>query len=201
MSELVVVFAKAPVAGKVKTRLCPPLSPEQACAVYRRLARGAWRQARASGAETEACLDAGSAAWLGPRARATRQGGGDLGARMSRAFARAFRGGAERVVLVGTDCPGMSARDLRIALSRLKRRDLVLGPAADGGYWLVGLRAPRPELFAAMPWSTPGVLKLTLARARKSGLTVHLLRTRRDVDTAADLHRCRIPVDGRSRAR
>lgn len=195
MSERVVVFAKAPVPGKVKTRLCPPLSPEQACAVYRRLARAAWRQVRACGAPAVVALDGGGgASWLGAAARSRPQGAGDLGARMSRAFARAFRAGAERVVLVGTDCPGLRARDIRRALSVLRRRDLVLGPAADGGYWLVGLRAPQPELFARVPWSTPRVLERTLARARRLRLAVHLLRVRRDVDTAADLRKCRISL-------
>jgi hypothetical protein len=127
-------------------------------------------------------------AWL-PGVRLLAQSGADLGARMADAFARAFARGASRVVLAGTDVPGLARETATAALSALDAADVVLGPAEDGGYYLVGLRAPAPALFSGMEWSTPGVLEETRARARAAGLAVHELAPLADVDTLDDLRR------------
>jgi rSAM/selenodomain-associated transferase 1 len=115
------------------------------------------------------------------------QSGHDLGARMADAFARAFARGARRVAIVGTDVPGVSRATVREALSALEVADVVMGPADDGGYYLIGLRAPWPGLFAGIEWSTPSVREQTLARAAAAGLSVRELARLRDVDTLEDV--------------
>jgi rSAM/selenodomain-associated transferase 1 len=124
--------------------------------------------------------------WL-PGARLLPQAGEDLGARMADAFGRAFRRGATRVALVGTDTPGVTRETVVEALDALDDDDLVLGPAEDGGYYLIALRAERPELFAGIAWGTEAVLASTLARAGDAGLAVRRLKPLRDVDTVSDL--------------
>jgi rSAM/selenodomain-associated transferase 1 len=114
------------------------------------------------------------------------QAGRTLGDRLAAAFAREFATGARHVVIIGSDCPGLDARRLRAAFAALRRRDVVLGPALDGGYYLIGLARPAPRLFRGIAWSTAGVAAQTLRRARALGLRWHLLPPLRDVDTAAD---------------
>jgi rSAM/selenodomain-associated transferase 1 len=116
------------------------------------------------------------------------QPSGDLGLRMAAAFDEAFRRGAARVVLVGTDLPFLAHEDVVGALEALARADVVLGPAPDGGYFLVALRRPHPELFFGITWSTPGVLAATRARAGALGLKTRLLDSQPDLDTLEDLH-------------
>jgi len=110
-----------------------------------------------------------------------------LGARMAQAFAEAFGAGAGQVVIIGTDCPGLSAALLRQAFAQLVHHDLVVGPADDGGYYLLGMNRLRSELFANKAWSTTTVLPDTLADAARLGLRVAQLPTLHDVDSAQDL--------------
>jgi rSAM/selenodomain-associated transferase 1 len=135
--------------------------------------------------------DAGEeiANWVKPWWRVTKQGEGDLTERLRLSFAEAFQRGDEHVLVIGSDCPEVSEADICEGLEALKESDLVLGPATDGGYWLVGLREPRPELFEGIPWSSEKVLEKTLAIAAAAGLKVKLLRTLSDVDTHADWER------------
>ena len=114
------------------------------------------------------------------------QGSGDLGEKLSAAFSDHFHRGADRVVIVGSDSPEMRADDIENAWNHLAAFDLVLGPTHDGGYWLIGLRQPQTALFDGISWSTNKVLKQTVARASKCGLTVHCLRKLDDVDTESD---------------
>jgi uncharacterized protein len=125
-------------------------------------------------------------AWLGPAPGYEAQGEGDLGARMLGAIAGRFAAGAAKVLVIGTDCPDLDPALLATAFAQLDRADAVLGPAADGGYYLVGMKRPIPELFQGIPWSTPATLSATLARAGAAGVSVALLDERRDIDTAAD---------------
>ena len=117
------------------------------------------------------------------------QGDGDLGVRLARAAADAGASG-NPVVIVGTDCPGLTADVLDAAFDALAARDVVLGPALDGGYYLVGLRRFCPDLFVGIPWSTPEVLSLTRRAAERAGLTVTLLGPLGDVDVPGDLPAC-----------
>ena len=124
--------------------------------------------------------------WLRADWTAVPQAAGDLGDRLHAAFTEHFLADAEHVVIIGSDCPTVTATDIEDAWVALAGHDIVLGPALDGGYWLIGLRAPQPALFTAMPWSTEAVFGETMRRAREGGLRVALLRELADVDTEAD---------------
>jgi uncharacterized protein len=184
--DQLVLFLKAPRAGMVKTRLAAALGPERACAAYRVLVDTLVRQlAGIEAVQLRFAPDdaqAEVAAWQQPGWSTAPQGPGDLGLRLSRAFAEAFAHGRERVVVIGSDCPELQGTDVRAAWLALDEADVVLGPARDGGYWLIGLRQPQPELFAGMPWSSERVLEETLARCRARQLKWQLLRELTDVD-------------------
>src|SRR5262249_24760372 len=117
------------------------------------------------------------------------QGPGDLGERLSRAFRDAFASGARRVVVIGSDCPDVTPADIHAAWAALEAHDVVLGPAIDGGYWLIGLQALHEPLFRGVRWSTSTVLTQTLALCHQQGLRVHRLRELSDVDTEEDWRR------------
>jgi len=115
------------------------------------------------------------------------QGGGGLGLRMQRQFALGFAQGYRAIVLVGSDLPRLAAADLQQAFVALQREPLVLGPADDGGYWLIGLQRPAAALFAGIDWGGPQVLAQTLAQARRLALPFSLLDHQADLDRACDL--------------
>lgn len=188
------VFARVPALGRVKSRLAAGVGEPAALAIYHELL--AVTNAAVMAAGVPATVWLADTAGPVPTADETRewathhtqrQPEGDLGARMAAAFAAAFAAGAGRVVIIGTDCPGLRDTHLNQAFALLEANDLVLGPAIDGGYYLLGLRQPRPELFQDKAWSTDSVLADTLADAGRLGLRVALLPTLRDVDNAADL--------------
>lgn len=188
----VLVFVRAPEAGRVKTRLAAEIGAEAALRVYVRLAEHAAAEARASGAAvrvhfTPADAEAAVRGWLGEPAAYLPQAGGDLGERMRAAFEDAFAAGFRRVAVVGSDLPGLSAELLRRALTLLESREAVLGPARDGGYYLLGLRRMVPEPFRGIAWSTDSVFRETVARLRAVGVEPALLEEMADVDVAADL--------------
>lgn len=189
----VVVMAKAPVPGFAKTRLVPALGAAGAARLAARLLDHALAQARAAdlGPLTLCCApDASHPAFVAQAAAGgvvlTRQGEGDLGARMRRAFEQAFTQ-ADRVLLIGTDAPALDAACLRQASLALAQADAVLVPAADGGYALIGLRRLPPRLFEAMPWSTDAVLALTRERLAEAGLRHVELAPLHDIDRPVDL--------------
>ena len=186
------MFVRAPEAGRVKTRLAATLGAEGALRVYRRLAEHTVREARAVDAElrihfTPADREHDVRAWLGDGPRYLAQAEGDLGTRMDTAFRAAFADGAERVVIVGSDLPDLSAALLRRAFEALDQHPAVLGPARDGGYYLLGMRAMIPGVFDGVPWSTDAVLARTLERMRAAGVAPALLPRLADVDEADDL--------------
>jgi len=119
------------------------------------------------------------------------QQGADLGERLENAAAAAFLDGAKRVVIIGTDCPGLDADHLHAALRALQQAEVVLGPAADGGYYLIGLSQHHREFFEGIDWGTERVLQQTLAKARAARCRVHLLPQLADVDHPEDLIECR----------
>lgn len=193
LSHVLLVFVKEPRPGMVKTRLATSLGAERAAAVYRCLADALVRQtAPAAGEYTRvfcfAPSDATAAmqAWL-PGESLLAQHGDDLGARMANAFAEAFRRGARRVAIVGTDAPGVGRALVAEALRSLDDHDVAIGPARDGGYYLLALHQPRPELFQGIAWSTSAVFTSTLERAAVLGLGVRILDVQADVDTIDDL--------------
>jgi rSAM/selenodomain-associated transferase 1 len=189
----ILVFVRAPEAGRVKTRLAASIGAEAALRVYRRLAEHTLREALAvAGAEvrvhfTPADAEAGVHAWLGEGPALLPQADGDLGKRMRDAFARAFADGHRRVVIIGSDLPEMRADLLRRAIVLLDGHDAVVGPARDGGYYLLGLTQLVEGIFAGIAWSTPGVLAATLERLQAAGITPALLEPLADVDEVGDL--------------
>lgn len=191
--DCLLVFVKRPRAGEAKTRLIPQLGAAAAAELYRALAEaeidgtapqpGEYRRLlcfapAASGEELRAWLPGEE--WLPQR-------GADLGERMAAAFEEAFRRGSRRAVLIGSDAPWLSREQVLEALVALETHEVVLVPARDGGYCLIALERPRPELFQGVSWSSPSVLVQTLERARASGLRVRLLQAQADIDTLQDL--------------
>lgn len=125
--------------------------------------------------------------WLGSSIIYQQQSEGDIGCRMASAFQVSFEAGMNRVVLIGTDCPDLNAQLLTQAFQSLEQHDLVLGPAEDGGYYLIGLRRLIPELFMGISWSTAEVLQQTHSIARNLGLAVAYLPLLSDIDRPEDL--------------
>lgn len=124
--------------------------------------------------------------WLREGWTARPQKDGDLGQRLLAAFSEAFAEGSRQVIIIGSDCPSVAPEDIRAAWGALADHDLVLGPAADGGYWLLGMQRLHECLFQRIPWSTGSVLEETVRRATEANLRLHFLRTLRDVDTEED---------------
>jgi rSAM/selenodomain-associated transferase 1 len=191
--DVLLVFVKHPHPGAAKTRLIPALGPENAAALYRVLAEEEIASTRPRGGEyrrlfffapEEASGEVET--WL-PGERILPQLGPDLGARMVAAFAAAFAGGAQRAAIVGTDVPWVTRERVLEAFGALETHDVVLGPAQDGGYYLVALSRHCPALFEGIPWSTPSVLAATAERAGALALSVHHLEPLRDIDTIEDL--------------
>jgi rSAM/selenodomain-associated transferase 1 len=188
--EQLIVFVKAPRPGAVKTRIAQTAGAGQACNIYREMvATVLQRVASIRGTQLRFSPDNAAdeiKSWLRSDWIVTPQGAGDLGERLQRTFADSFAGGAERVVIIGSDCPEVKSGDIRAAWKELKSHDVVIGPAIDGGYWLIGLRTPQPELFRAIAWSSDRVLAQTLTQAKALGLRVQLLRILSDIDTEED---------------
>lgn len=190
----VIVFAKAPRPGEAKTRLTPALGAQGAAELAAGLLDHAVAQALAAD---------GGAVWLfgapdtsdvafqrhAPHVQLAGQGGGDLGARMHRAFELVFAAtpGAAGVLLIGSDAPALDAAMLRAAAAALAGHEAVFVPALDGGYVLVGLRRPQAALFVDMPWSTPQVMALSRQRLGTLALRHAELPPVSDIDVPADL--------------
>ncbi len=180
---------KAPVAGQVKTRLAAEIGDAAALRAYRRLVEhlGAglppeWPvEVHFSPAEAEADMRH----WLGGRALYVPQSPGDLGERLIAAASGAFHRGAAAVFLIGGDCPGLDEATLRTAAAGLAGRDAVLGPAVDGGYYLLGIKAVERTLFEGVSWSTATVADETRARMRRLDWTWMELAEQEDVDDVA----------------
>lgn len=192
------VFVKAPVPGAVKSRLTPVLSPEEAAGLYRAFVGDSLdtvaQWAELSPSHRPFLAYAGH--WRHPDPRWTGFAGpvfpqteGDLGARLADAFARLFESGAHAATVIGSDAPEIGVDRLVEAFQALEEQDAVLGPAADGGYYLLGLRRPAPELFVGIPWSTGEVLSETIARMDRLGLRHKRLEALADIDTPEDLAR------------
>ncbi len=189
MRSAIGLMAKAPIAGQVKTRLCPPLQPEAARQAAIGMLHDAAEQARATGADLW-CVHTGDPALLAPHlpegAALLSQRGEGLAERLAAAQQDLHAAGYDRVLLVGGDCPTADAAYLSTGLASLTHHDVVLGPSVDGGYTLVGSSRPTPTLFD-VTMSTTRVLQHTVARAERDGMTIHLLDRRGDLDTVDDL--------------
>lgn len=194
-SDRLIIFTRYPEPGKAKTRLIPALGAEGAAHLHRHMAEHCLQQARSLQSvrpiELEIRFAGGTPAqmttWLGADLSYQPQGEGDLGDRMARAFQTGFDAGRKSIVLIGTDCPDLDTYLLEQAFRELQQHDLVLGRATDGGYYLIGLRHPVPELFQGIRWSTSEVLAQTVEIAERLGLTIAYLPMLSDVDRPEDL--------------
>lgn len=190
-------MAKAPVVGGVKTRLTPPLTAEQAADLYRALVLDQFEHlSQVADAERYLFFAPANAERLfrelaGADYAYRAQCDGDLGARMEHVFAELGRVGHRNIVLVGSDLPALPLAILAEAFARLaKGRDtIVLGPSQDGGYYLIGMNRPAPEIFADMTWSHDRVLAETMVRLERLGLSYSFLPAWFDVDVAEDFQR------------
>ncbi len=202
-AESLILFAKPPLPGRVKTRLARSLGQEGAARLYACFLRDAAETARAIGEARpgvslvcEWALERGESLedfpltdWLPGAFLHRAQTGADIGARMSAALGRCLAAG-ERAVLIGTDFPDLPHEVLFDAFENLTSKDeprITLGPAADGGYYLIGMSGFFPEMFTGIPWSTSEVLSRTMERAGALGIGISLLPEWRDVDEADDL--------------
>jgi rSAM/selenodomain-associated transferase 1 len=185
----IVIFAKAPVAGRVKTRLIPALGAEGAAALAREMLARTVEEALATGLAVELCGDPDAAAWHEARSglALTAQGEGSLGERLAGAASRVLE--EESLLLIGADCPDLDRRRLGEAAAALDEREAVIYPAQDGGYVLLGLRRFDPSLFEGISWSSAGVAEQTIARIEGLDWSLQLGEALRDVDEPEDLPR------------
>ena len=194
-----VIFAKAPIPGEVKTRLCPPLTPDEAATLHGSFVLDMLERTKLAVTTRQlpfhrylACAPSSDLVFF--KIMEERQGvhlldqvGDDLGQRMHHTFIDLFAKGYKQVIIVGTDVPTLPLSVYQEALAILGRSDVVLGPALDGGYYLIGLTQPAKQLFAEVPWSTDQVLAVTQQQAKTLGLSIGLTTAWRDVDTITDL--------------
>ena len=193
--QKLLIFTRYPEPGQAKTRLIPALGAEGAAALHRQMTEHTMTQVRQLQQTYPVAVEvqftggdrAQMAAWLGLEWAYQAQTGDDLGDRMSRASQMALTTGAEAVIIIGTDCPDLDATLLETAAQAVHHHDLVLGPACDGGYYLIGFSRLIPALFQPIPWSTAAVLAQTLAVAQQLQLATHLLPRLTDIDYPADL--------------
>jgi hypothetical protein len=183
----IVIFTRFPVAGRAKTRLIPHLGAVGAADLQRKMTEYTLLQAIRTGVEIEVRYTGGTkdqvSKWLGTELIYTDQGDGDLGERMARAFREHFETGAKRVVVIGCDCPDNRIVNLKDALNLLSRTTCVLGPAVDGGYYLIGMNRFYPEAFTGINWGTTSVLSQTIRKI----VNYRLLPVLNDVDEPADI--------------
>lgn len=194
-----IIFAKAPIPGQVKTRLCPPLTPDEAATLHGSFVLDTLERSKTAVTKLRLPMDrylacAPDASHVFFKIMEERHGvrvldqvGENLGARMTQVFTSTFARGYKQVLIIGTDVPSLPLTHYRQALVLLTTHDLVLGPAHDGGYYLIGLTRAIPDLFAGIPWSTDQVLALTKQKAQALGLKTALLPEWCDIDTIEDL--------------
>lgn len=179
------IFARWPEPGKAKTRLIPGLGAEGAARAYRKLLEHTVAEARKSGIPFELRTTGAPPErfreWLGGDTAIVEQVGGDLGIRMACVDTPA--------IIIGSDCPDCDANLMRRAADALKSNEAVIGPASDGGYYLIGLARPMPFLFDAMIWSTSGVFSETMRRFGKEEVVPAVLPELSDIDTPEDIAR------------
>ena len=197
IATTVALFVRAPIPGRVKTRLAAGMGNENACLLYRAMADDVVRAVQNSGlalhlfhdgndAEAQALLPT---AWRAAARQVVAQQGGDIGERMATAFTHCFARNIGQVIVAGSDVPDLGAAVFTAAAHALHTHDVVLAPTVDGGYGLIGLQQTsyRLELFHNIAWSTDQVAPATLAAIKQLGLRVCLLETLRDLDTLDDV--------------
>ena len=189
LNPTLLFILKAPIVGSVKTRLAEEIGEVRALIAYQKMAKYLFDQLaphypyEVHYAPSDA-LDL-MCSWLGEDHQFFPQREGDLGARMEEAVRSSFERSAETVILLGGDCPYVTCSVVGKASMAMRRSDAVIGPATDGGYYLLGMQTMHPCLFEDIPWSTDGVFRVTLERIKEAGLTVEILESLEDVDNLA----------------
>ena len=192
--DLIIFFVKYPESGRVKTRLSQRLGPDLAASFYRNFVLDLLETFEKVGRPLAICFSPQNkksdfVQWLGPGHPYRPQKGKDLGERMRDAFECVFLDGWKRAILLGSDIPDLPSQVVEEALTALHTRDTVIGPALDGGYYLIGFRHDSfsPEAFKDVPWGSGSVFTKTLAILKAEHRSVHILPAWRDVDTLEDL--------------
>lgn len=195
MRETLIIFSRYPQAGETKTRMIPALGAEGAARLQRQMTEHTLKTARGLKSREKINLEiyftGGNkqlmSEWLGQDIEYIPQVAGDLGRKMCSAFEGVFSSGSKRAVIIGIDCPDIDQAILKEAFDSLPGKDLVIGAAADGGYYLIGLNRLIPELLENIDWGTAQVLNQTMAIASQLSLNTHYLRVLADVDRPEDL--------------
>jgi len=191
-TDCLLIFIKNPVAGKVKTRLAATLGDEKALEIYKALI--AYTQNITADVNVirqvwySSFID-NSDEWSSRRYEKKLQKGRDLGERMNAAFEQAFDKGSQRIVIIGSDCPGLTSHHLEKAFLLLEEKDCVMGPSEDGGYYLLGLRKKLPPLFKDREWSTESVLEEAIETLKAHGFSYEMLEELNDIDNDEDLNK------------
>lgn len=187
MSELLIAFVKNPELGKVKTRLAKDIGNNEALAVYQKLLETTIEAAQGCRADVRFYFSNSVDENIWPKGQSKIQSGDDLGEKMKNAFQDGFSEGYERIVIIGSDLPNMSSALIDKSFQSLSFMDTVIGPASDGGYYLLGMKKMIPELFENIRWSTSEVLETTLERLTQKKESYFLLEMKNDIDTKEDL--------------
>lgn len=187
MSELLIVFVKNPELGRVKTRLAKDIGDEEALAVYQKLLKTTIAAAKGCRSDVRFYFNnsVDSSIWSEDQSKI--QSGDDLGEKMKNAFQDGFSEGYERIAIIGSDLPDMTSALIDKSFQSLSFMDTVIGPASDGGYYLLGMKKMISEIFESIHWSTDTVLETTLERLTKKKESYFLLETKNDIDTKEDL--------------
>jgi uncharacterized protein len=193
----IIIFVKNAEPGKVKTRLAKSVGNHAALSVYHKLLEITECEVHPVKAEKVVAYSGYIAEgdyFPAERYRKVIQQGDNLGERMQNAFEHSFRDGSQKVLLIGSDCPELKTKHLSEAFDKLDQSDVVLGPARDGGYYLIGLKKCYAELFRGIKWSTQQVLKQTMDKIRSLNLTCELLEELADIDTLEDLRKSHLKL-------
>jgi rSAM/selenodomain-associated transferase 1 len=188
-NDTLLIFARNPVYGKVKTRLAATIGNDKALQIYRQLLEHTAAVIQPINADRVVYYSdfiADNDSWDNNYSKAI-QRGTDLGERMSNAFKDILEPGAKKAIIIGTDCYELDTEIIANAFTQLSNYDIVVGPALDGGYYLLGMNNYHPKLFNDMTWSTDTVLKETIARCAELGLRYFLLPVLSDIDDEKDL--------------
>jgi uncharacterized protein len=188
--DLIIIFYRNPELGKVKTRLAKTLGDEKALAIYLQLSshtRTITENLLVDKAIYYSNFVDTEDVWLNSTFHKKLQNGNDLGEKMQNAFAEGFRNGYERICIIGTDCFELSGETIKQAFDQLRVNDTVIGPAKDGGYYLLGMKKQIPELFHNKTWSSETVATDTIQNFKELGLTFSRLQSLTDVDEEKDL--------------
>jgi uncharacterized protein len=195
MTDRLIIFTRYPEPGKTKTRMIPVLGEDESAILQKKMTELTLKQAKmlqeTMSLSIAVFYSGGSEqlmrSWLGDEIIYQQQSNGDLGQRMKLAFARSLSISSDKVVIIGTDCPELNSTILSQAFEILNHSDLVLGPALDGGYYLIGLSRLIPELFQGINWGTSEVFEQTKEIARQLNLKIDYLLPLHDIDRPEDL--------------